>query len=48
MYNLRRAQVATLVNETTPAGSYAVTWKVQHFAGGIYFVRLEAAIIIMP
>ena len=47
IYNVLGREVATLVNENLPAGSYSVEWNGQEDSGssaasGIYFYRLEA------
>jgi len=35
-------QVAILVNEEKPAGTYEVTWYVENLPSGVYFYRLQA------
>jgi hypothetical protein len=41
IFNLLGEEVATLVNETKPAGRYTVTWDATGFASGLYFYRIE-------
>jgi hypothetical protein len=40
--NLKGEIVATLVDRTSPAGEYALTWDAAGLASGIYFCRLAA------
>jgi len=42
VYDLLGREVATLVNEDKPAGSYTVQWDAAHFASGVYFYRVQA------
>ncbi|NUN09313.1 MAG: T9SS type A sorting domain-containing protein [Ignavibacteriaceae bacterium] len=42
IYNVLGKEVATLVNEEKPAGSYEVSFSAEGLAGGIYFYRLQA------
>ena len=42
VYNLIGEQVAHLIDERKPAGSYTVKWNASDFASGIYFYRLQA------
>ncbi|MEK9138753.1 MAG: T9SS type A sorting domain-containing protein, partial [Bacteroidota bacterium] len=42
VYNLPGREVATLVNEEKPPGTYSVTWDASGFASGVYFYRLNA------
>ncbi|NUN10723.1 MAG: T9SS type A sorting domain-containing protein [Ignavibacteriaceae bacterium] len=42
VYNVLGKEVATLVNEEKPAGSYEVSFSAEGLAGGIYFYRLQA------
>jgi hypothetical protein len=42
IYDILGRELATLVNGTKTAGSYAVQWDASRFASGIYFARLEA------
>jgi hypothetical protein len=40
IYDLLGKEVATLVNETKPAGDYTVQWNASGFASGTYIARL--------
>ena len=42
VYNLIGEEVAHLIAERKPAGSYTVKWDASNFASGIYFYRLQA------
>ena len=42
VYDLLGREVATLVNEHKPAGSYSVQWNASNLPSGIYFYRLQA------
>ena len=42
VHDLLGREVAVLVNESRPAGTYKVTWNADHCAAGIYLCRLEA------
>jgi len=42
IYNVRGAQVATLVDRPHQAGTYTVRWEAGDLASGVYFCRLEA------
>ena len=42
VYDLLGKEVATLVNEYKPAGSYEVLFDAAHLATGIYYYRLNA------
>ena len=39
-------EVATLVNEEKPAGTYELTWNAKNLPSGIYFYRLQAGSFI--
>ena len=41
VYNLIGEEVAHLIDERKPAGSYTVKWNASDFASGIYFYRLQ-------
>jgi len=43
IYDLRGQEVATLVNELTEAGRYAMNWDAHDVASGIYFVNFTAS-----
>lgn len=42
VYDIRGAEVATLMNETISAGNYSTEWDGSPFSSGIYFYRLQA------
>ncbi len=42
VFDLLGREVATLVNETLPAGSYTVDWNAAAFSSGMYFYRLTS------
>ena len=42
IFDMLGREVATLVNEKKPAGSYAVQWNAMGMPSGIYFYRLQA------
>ena len=42
VYDVLGREVATLVNETQPAGAFEATWDARNAASGLYFYRLEA------
>ena len=42
VFDLLGREVATLVNEQKPAGTYTQKWNAQNFTSGIYFYRLQA------
>jgi Secretion system C-terminal sorting domain len=42
IYNVIGQEVATLVNDVLPAGSYQVTFNAAQFASGVYFYRLQS------
>jgi hypothetical protein len=42
IYDLSGREVATLVNEEKPAGTYAIQWNAEHLSSGVYFSRLTA------
>jgi hypothetical protein len=41
VYNTLGQTVATLVNETKPAGDYSATFEAKGLPSGIYFYRLQ-------
>ncbi|MDR8392041.1 choice-of-anchor D domain-containing protein [Aliifodinibius sp. S!AR15-10] len=43
VYNMAGKEVATLVNETKPAGNYEVTWNAKDISSGIYIYHLKSA-----
>jgi hypothetical protein len=42
VYDVLGSEVATLVNEEKPVGTYEITWTVDNLPSGIYFYRLQA------
>jgi hypothetical protein len=42
VFNLTGQEVATLVNETKPAGEYQIEWNANSMPSGVYLYRLEA------
>jgi hypothetical protein len=42
IYDVLGNEVATLVNEEKPAGSYEVNWNAEGLSSGIYFYQLKA------
>ena len=43
VYDVLGKEVATLVNEEKPAGSYKVTWNADRLSSGVYFFQLKAS-----
>ena len=42
VYDVLGNEVATLVNEEKPAGTYEVTWNANGLSSGVYFYQLKA------
>jgi N-acetyl-anhydromuramyl-L-alanine amidase AmpD/methionine-rich copper-binding protein CopC len=42
VYDVLGREVAVLVNEALPAGSYAIEWNAHHMTSGVYFYTLTA------
>jgi len=42
IYNVLGQEVATLVNEAKPAGSYEINWNANKCASGIYFYQIKS------
>jgi hypothetical protein len=42
IYDILGNEVATLVNEIKPAGSYKVEFNAKDFSSGVYFYRIQA------
>ena len=43
IFDILGREVATLVSEIVPAGSYTVTWDASNLPSGIYLYRMEAS-----
>ena len=43
VYDVLGREVATLVNDVKPAGSYTVTFNAANVPSGVYFYRLQTA-----
>jgi len=41
VYDVLGNEVATLVNEEKPAGSYELTWNAGNLSSDIYFYRIQ-------
>lgn len=42
IYNILGNEIATLVNEFRPAGTYEITWNAENYPSGIYFYKIQA------
>ncbi|MEJ2616587.1 MAG: T9SS type A sorting domain-containing protein, partial [Ignavibacteriaceae bacterium] len=42
IYDVLGKEVATLVNEEKPAGTYEVTWNAANLPSGVYFYQIKA------
>ncbi len=42
VFDILGREVATLINEEKPAGSYQIEWDARNFASGVYLYRLNA------
>jgi polyhydroxybutyrate depolymerase len=42
VYDILGNEIATLVNEQKPAGTYEVTWNARNLSSGVYFYKLQA------
>jgi hypothetical protein len=42
VYDILGSEVATLVNEEKPIGTYETTWYAENLPSGVYFYRLQA------
>ena len=42
IYDLLGSEVATLVNEEKPVGTYELNWNAANLPSGVYFYRLQA------
>ncbi|MCH8306269.1 MAG: CHRD domain-containing protein [Candidatus Marinimicrobia bacterium] len=42
IYNILGEEVVRLIDETQPAGNYAITWDAANIASGIYFYKLQS------
>ena len=41
VYDILGREVATLVNEEKPAGTYEITWNAANLPSGVYFYQLK-------
>ncbi|HKJ81496.1 MAG TPA: T9SS type A sorting domain-containing protein [Ignavibacteriaceae bacterium] len=46
VYDILGNEIATLVNEEKPAGTYEITWNAANLPSGIYFYRMDAGSFI--
>lgn len=46
MFNTLGEEVATLVSEELPAGTYSRTWNASGFPSGVYYYRLQAGSLV--
>jgi len=46
VYNILGSEIATLVNEEKPAGTYEATWQAANLPSGVYFYRIQAGSFI--
>jgi photosystem II stability/assembly factor-like uncharacterized protein len=46
VYDILGNDIATLVNENKPAGTYELTWNASNLPSGIYFYRIQAGSFI--
>lgn len=42
VFDMLGREVATLVNDVKPMGTYEVTWNAANLASGIYYYRMTA------
>jgi len=42
VYDILGRRIATLVDESLPAGNYSIIWNASEFASGVYFYRLHS------
>lgn len=42
IYDILGKEIASLINETRPAGSYTVSWNAQNMPSGMYFYKLTS------
>jgi len=42
VYDVLGNEVATLLNEEKPAGTYELTWNATNLPSGVYFYRIQA------
>jgi phosphatidylserine/phosphatidylglycerophosphate/cardiolipin synthase-like enzyme len=42
VYDILGREVAILVDEIKPAGTYTITWNASHVSSGVYFYRLQS------
>lgn len=45
IFDMIGREVAVLVNEVKPAGTYQVTWNAAHLACGVYFCKLQTGLM---
>ncbi len=46
VYDILGNEIATLVNEEKPAGTYEITWYAEQLPSGVYFYKLQAGTFI--
>jgi hypothetical protein len=48
VYDVLGNEIATLVNEEKPAGTYELMWNATNLPSGVYFYRLQAGDFLIP
>jgi hypothetical protein len=44
IFNILGAEVASLVNDTKPAGTYEIKWNASTFSSGVYFCKMQSGL----